>query len=133
MKTPVIKYKTRITYADNSKPPRWSVYGRQAWLGSGLIDKCGQEIFDGDILDIDYDKAQRIIGDGSLVAEIKVMRLPTAVLVVKFSAARFRLVWRTDNGGVDTGKDLAMIRAILPAVEVIGHIAEVNHEKQHQN
>lgn len=127
MRTPVIKFKTHITYADNSKPPRWSVYGRQAWLGSGLIDKCGQEIFDGDILDIDYDKARDIIGEGTLVAELKLMHMPTARMVVEFSAARFRLVWRTDDGGVDTGKDLAMLRAILPAVEVIGHIAEVNH------
>lgn len=127
MKTPVIKFKTRITYADNSKPPRWSVDDRQAWLGSGICDKAGTEIFDGDILDIDYATAQDILDKGTLLAELKVMRLPTAVLVVEFSAARFRLAWRTDNGGVDTGKDLAMLRAILPAVEVIGHIAEVNH------
>ena len=126
MKVPVHKTKNRIVYADNSLPPRWSVNGLQSWLGSGIRDKNGTEIFEGDILRIDYDKARDIIGEGTLVAELKIMRLPTARMVVEFSAARFRLVWRTDNGGVDTGKDLAMILAILPAVEVIGHIAEFN-------
>lgn len=128
MNVPVHSTKKLVRHREENFPPYWYPELNQFWLGSGLFDKYGQEIFDGDILDIDYATAQDILGKGTLLAELKVMRLPTAILVVEFSAARFRLVWRTKNGGIDTGKDLAMIQAILPTVEVIGHVMEVNHE-----
>lgn len=126
MKVPVHHTKKLVYRNEYNVPPYWCPDSYQCWLGSGICDKTGTEIFDGDILDIDYATAQDILGKGTLLAELKVMRLPTAVLVVEFSAARFRLVWRTKNGGVDTGKDLTMLIPVLPAVEVIGHVMEVN-------
>lgn len=48
MKVPVHHFKTRWTYADGSKPPHWTIDGKKAWLGSGVLDKDGNEIYEGD-------------------------------------------------------------------------------------
>ena len=105
--------------------------------GSGIFDANRKEIFDGDILEIDFDGAKKIVGDGFLIQELLASKpTPDAILVVEFSFARFRLVWRVKNGSVDckdivdglpiketvhhTGADLYTIDFICPYVEVVG-------------
>ncbi|MBR0061833.1 MAG: hypothetical protein IJP68_10190 [Selenomonadaceae bacterium] len=90
-------------------------------FGSGVIDKHGREIFEEDTLQIDFDKAAKVIGDGLLIRELEWSKpnQADARLKVEFRHARFRLVWRTRNGGVDTGKDVFYLIAIPQFVEVV--------------
>ena len=48
MKEPVHRWKNYWHYANNSKPPRWSFDGQPCWLGSGVNDINGREIYEGD-------------------------------------------------------------------------------------
>lgn len=104
----------------NIKLQNGAVCPMEIKFGSGVKDKNGKEIFEGDTLSIDFDKAQKIIGDGSLIRDILALKPVKykARLVVEFRYARFRLVWRIKNGGVDTGTDLSLIIPIAPFVEV---------------
>ena len=61
MKTPVHRYKTFVRYADNSKSSYWSYDGRLCWLGSGIEDKHGKEIFEGDIVKLRDGKTYPVI------------------------------------------------------------------------
>ena len=90
-------------------------------FGSGIVDKHGKEIFEEDTLQIDFDKAQKVIGDGLLIRELEWSKpnQADARLKVEFRHARFRLVWRTHNGGVDTGEDVSYLIAIPQLVEVV--------------
>lgn len=134
MKTPIIhaKRKQRVNYADQN--PQWAQSSLQAWLGSGVRDKFNAEIFDGDIIQIDWEPAAKLIGEGFLIQELENSKpAPDAILVVEFRNARFRVVWRTRNGSVDTGVDLYHIDAIAQYVTVVNHISEVrNNETQYQ-
>lgn len=82
-------------------------------------DGDGDEIYDGDTLEIDFEGAAKIIGDGLLLSTIAATK-PTAdaKLKVEWSHCRYRLIWRTHNGRVDTGVDLSLLDGILPYVEV---------------
>lgn len=134
MKTPTIhaKRKQRINYAESN--PQWAQSSLQAWLGSGVRDKNGTEIFDGDIIQIDFAAAAKLIGEGFLIHDLRIAQpAPDAILVVEFRNARFHVVWRTRNGGVDTGVDLYHIDAIKEFVIITGHISEVRgNETQYQ-
>lgn len=82
-------------------------------------DKNYNGIYDGDEISIDYDAAAKVIGEGLLLSTIqKTKPTATAKLKVEYSHYRYRLIWHTDNGRVDTGIDLALIELILPYVEV---------------
>lgn len=86
---------------------------------TNFVDGDGDEIYDGDTLKIDFAGAAKIIGDGLLLSTIEATK-PTAdaKLKVEWSHCRYRLAWRTHNGRVEIGVDLALIDCILPYVEV---------------
>lgn len=85
------------------------------------LTKCANgELYDGDEIRIDMEKAAQIVGEGLMLSTIKATK-PTAEakLYVEYSHYRYRLIWRTHNGRVDTGLDLALISNILECVEVV--------------
>ena len=78
------------------------------------------ELYDGDEIRIDMEKAAQIVGDGLMLSMIKATKPnDEAKLYVEYSHYRYRLIWRTPNGRVDTGLDLALISNILECVEVV--------------
>lgn len=90
-------------------------------------DGGGNEIYEGDYLEIDFEGAAKIIGDGSLISDLKASKpTPEAQLHVEYRQARFELVWRTKNGGVDTGVGLYLIEPIKKFVKVKGSATNGN-------
>lgn len=85
-----------------------------------FVDADGEEIYEGDYLEIDFAGAAKVIGDGSLIRDLETLKpSPEAKLRVEYINARYELVWRTPNGGVDTGVDLYYINAVRKFVKVI--------------
>lgn len=86
---------------------------------TNCYDANGEEIYDGDEIRIDYEGAAKVIGEGMLLRQIEATK-PTddAKLKIKWEHYRYRLVWCTPNGRVDTGVDMALLEPILPYVEV---------------
>ena len=109
----------KYIYENNFIRPQ--IVHTDSYLGSGIYDRNDVEIFEGDILQIDFDAAQKIIGEGYLITDLKNFTLPNSRLQVEFVAARFHLVWRTHNGSADTGIDVSFLNTIKDCVTVIGH------------
>ena len=78
-----------------------------------FLDKDGAEVYEGDTLELDYDGAAKVIGDGSLIRDLEIVK-PTAEakLKVEFLRGRYQLRWRTKNGCVDTGIDLYLLESV---------------------
>ena len=66
MKTPVHHWKERVTYADG-RESHWTFDGKPCWLGSGVKDCNGVEIFEGDIILLDGKKFVATIDEGSFI------------------------------------------------------------------
>ena len=69
---------------------------------------------------VEIDGAAKVIGEGLLLSTLQTVK-PTAdaKLYVEYSHYRYRLIWKTANGRVDTGVDMALLETILPYVEVV--------------
>lgn len=66
MKSPIHRWKERATYSDG-RPPHWTADGKSCWLGSGVKDVNGNEIFEGDIILLDGEKFVATIDEGSFI------------------------------------------------------------------
>ncbi len=55
MKIPVHKFKNQIAYVDNS--PYWTTADYIGWLDTGVVDKHGQHVFEGDLIKINGSEA----------------------------------------------------------------------------
>lgn len=86
---------------------------------TNCYDGDGEEIYEGDYLEIDFEGAAKAIGEGFLIRDLKALK-PTAEaqLRVEFHSARFELVWRTHNGGVLSGVDMFYVSSIKEFVKV---------------
>lgn len=86
---------------------------------TNCYDADGTEIYEGDYLEIDYEGAEKAIGKGFLICDLKASKpTPEAQLRVEYHRARFELVWRTKNGGCDTGVDMFYVPPIKEFVRV---------------
>ena len=97
MTTPIHHWKERVTYGKgfNGKPAHWTFDGKPCWLGSGVKDCNGVEIFEGDAVILD-----------------------NRLGVVRFDNAQFYI----DRDG-DEDVPFTLNRLCSPFIEVIGHIA----------
>lgn len=98
MTTPIHRWKERVTYGEgfNGKSAHWTFDGKPCWLASGLCDRNGVEIYEGDIVILDNQRG-----------------------VVRFTNAQFYI----DRDGTED-VPFTLNSLCSPFVEVIGHIAE---------
>ena len=100
MKTPIHNFKRRVVHADNSIAPYWTANAQNGWLASGIKDKNGVEIFEGDKVIFGEDDSEGVIVFKNAMFQIKFMRY-----------------------GVETYSVLGHAKEFL-AIEVVGHIEE---------
>lgn len=67
MKEPDHKIKRHFVPLSNKKKPHWVEYPVHGWLGSGVKDINGVEIFEGDIILLDGKKFVATIDEGSFI------------------------------------------------------------------
>ena len=103
MNNPVHKIKRYVTY-DDGREPHWTPDTISGWLATGVKDKKGVEIYEGNIVRY-WIKQQPIIS------------------VVEFNAGEIILVDPSDNL-VDRLVDRLLSAFYGDELEVIGHIAE---------
>ena len=96
MINPVHRLKKFVKYAGNEKPSYSYLTDADGWLGSGVKDKNGKEIFEGDIVILDNQRG-----------------------VVRFANAQFYI----DRDGDDT-VPFTLNCLCSPFLEVVGHVAE---------
>ena len=64
MTNPTHRLKKFVRYSGNGKPDDYHVTEERGWLGSGLTDCNGVEIFEGDILTGGHKKFRTVFDDG---------------------------------------------------------------------
>ena len=96
MINPVHRLKKFVKYAGNEKPSYGYLDDAHGWLGSGIFDRNGVEIYEGDIVILGNQRG-----------------------VVRFANAQFYI----DRDGDDT-VPFTLNCLCSPFLEVVGHIAE---------
>lgn len=90
MKTPFHRFKNAYCSVGVDKPDSWSFCEFYGWLGSGISDKNGKEIFEGDIVQIEtFEKnaATVVFRDGAfwlgnrMIGELPAIYYPTLEVV----------------------------------------------------
>lgn len=95
MINPAHRMKKFVRYAGNEKPASSYITNASGWLGSGVKDKHGVEIYEGDLVILDNQRG-----------------------VVRFANAQFYI----DRDG-DDNVPFTLNRLCSPFIEVVGHVA----------